>query len=362
LETILVVEDEISLRENIQETLELNNYRILTAGNGAEAIKMCKNEVPDLVLSDIMMPVMDGYKMLEEFQKDPRTSSVPFIFLTAKSGESDLRKGMNNGADDYVIKPFKIRDLLQAVSTRLGKKKKTEKVINQTAENISRFVPHELRTPLVTIMGFTQLLIDENGSLTQEETNDYLSKIKTASSRLHKTIEKFLLYSDISVSNTKEATDTSSAICINENELSAFLFSKSYIYERKNDFKFEIEEGNIKISEVHFYVLFEEIIDNAIKFSPKGTDIIIRGFQADNEYILEITDYGIGISRDNLQIIAPFIQHDRMLNGQNGTGLGLPIIKSLARLYNGKFDMVSEEKKYTKVILKLPVEIKQHII
>jgi len=357
LETILVVEDELSLRENIRETLELNNYRIITAGNGVEALKMCEEEIPDLVLSDIMMPVMDGYRMLEEFQKNPRISSVPFIFLTAKSGESDLRRGMNNGADDYVTKPFRIKDLLQAVSTRLEKKKKAEIIISQTANNISCFVPHELRTPLVSIMGFTQLLIDENDNLNKEEVNDYLHKIKTASSRLHKTIEKFLLYSDLTVSNVKEFLRTSSSLLVNENELSNFMFSKNYIYERKNDFKFNVSEGTIKLSEEHFHILFEEIIDNAIKFSPQGTDIIISGFLDNDVYILEVTDFGIGISNENLQLIAPFIQHNRLLNGQDGNGLGIPIVKSLVKLYNGRFDLKSEEKKYTKITLKLPAVI-----
>src|SRR5690606_4766314 len=121
--------------ENIQETLALNNYRILTAENGASALKICENELPDLVLSDIMMPGMDGYRMLEEFQKNPRTSSIPFIFLSAKAEDADIRKGMNGGADDYITKPFKVKDLLQAVSARLKKKKKTEIIISETTNS-----------------------------------------------------------------------------------------------------------------------------------------------------------------------------------------------------------------------------------
>jgi signal transduction histidine kinase len=349
------VEDECSLRENIQETLELNNYRILTAGNGAEALKLCEKETPDLVLSDIMMPVMDGYTMLQEFQKDPRTSSIPFIFLTAKSGESDLRKGMNGGADDYVTKPFKVKDLLQAVSLRLQKKKKVDRIITQAANNISQFVPHELRTPLVSIMGFTQLLLDETDNIKKEELTDYLGKIKTASTKLHKTIEKFLLFSDLSLSKIQRHPKTLHFTPVEEDEVAAFLYNRANIYQRKNDLKFSIEKAKIKMPEEHFLVLLEEIVDNAVKFSDPGSEIEISGITEDDMYRLEVVDFGIGISSENLNLLAPFVQHDRKLTGQDGTGLGIPIIQNIVRLYNGKFKLESTERKFTRVVIKIPV-------
>lgn len=119
--TILVVEDQDDVRENIAELLELSNYQVLAAANGKEGVKIALEAIPDLILCDIMMPEMDGYEVLYLLSKNPTTSSLPFIFLTAKTEKSDFRKGMNMGADDYITKPFEEMELLGAVERRLQK-------------------------------------------------------------------------------------------------------------------------------------------------------------------------------------------------------------------------------------------------
>ena len=118
---ILVIEDQEDVRENIVELLELSNYNVFSAANGKDGVKMALDSPPDLVLCDIMMPVMDGYEVLYLLSKNPTTSSLPFIFLTAKAEKQDFRKGMNLGADDYITKPFEGMDLLGAIERRLSK-------------------------------------------------------------------------------------------------------------------------------------------------------------------------------------------------------------------------------------------------
>ena len=118
---ILVIEDQEDVRENIVELLELSSYDVMAAANGKEGVKMALDSPPDLVLCDIMMPVMDGYEVLYLLSKNPDTSSLPFIFLTAKAEKQDFRKGMNLGADDYITKPFEEMDLLGAIERRLSK-------------------------------------------------------------------------------------------------------------------------------------------------------------------------------------------------------------------------------------------------
>lgn len=119
--TILVIEDQEDVRENIVELLDLSNYKTLSASNGKEGIKLALDEIPDLILCDIMMPEMDGYEVLYLAMKNPSIASVPFIFLTAKAEKEDFRKGMNLGADDYIVKPYKEIELLGAIERRLEK-------------------------------------------------------------------------------------------------------------------------------------------------------------------------------------------------------------------------------------------------
>lgn len=125
---ILVIEDQKDVRENIVELLELSHYEVSSAADGREGVKIALDSPPDLILCDIMMPGMDGYEVLYLLSKNPSTSHLPFIFLTAKTEKQDFRKGMNMGADDYITKPFEEMDLLGAIERRLEKYKELSKV------------------------------------------------------------------------------------------------------------------------------------------------------------------------------------------------------------------------------------------
>lgn len=121
MKKILVIEDEKSVRENIITLLTEEGYYIISASNGETGINLARTELPDLIICDIMMKGMDGYEVLEEMSRNKQTRMIPFIFLTAKVEHTDLRKGMELGADDYLFKPFKIDELLKSVESRIKK-------------------------------------------------------------------------------------------------------------------------------------------------------------------------------------------------------------------------------------------------
>jgi len=121
MKTILLIEDDSALRENTAEMLELSGYRMHTAANGKLGIEQAQTQKPDIIICDIMMPEVDGYQVLERLTKDPNTSQIPFIFLSAKTEHKEVRKGMDLGADDYLTKPFEEEELLSAVESRLAK-------------------------------------------------------------------------------------------------------------------------------------------------------------------------------------------------------------------------------------------------
>ncbi len=121
MKKVLLIEDDTVLRENTAELLELSNYEVLTAPNGMEGVALAKSEIPDIIVSDIMMPELDGYGVLEALAKNEQTKYIPFIFLSAKTERKDVRKGMNLGADDYITKPFEEEELLSAIDSRIAK-------------------------------------------------------------------------------------------------------------------------------------------------------------------------------------------------------------------------------------------------
>ncbi len=133
---ILVIEDEESVRENLLDLLESENFETITAANGAMGINLAVSVMPDLILCDMMMPEIDGYGVLKVLRQEPLTATIPFIFLTAKSAKADFRQGMDMGADDYLTKPFTRAELLGAIINRLERQatlKKYLSVSHQTA-------------------------------------------------------------------------------------------------------------------------------------------------------------------------------------------------------------------------------------
>lgn len=140
MKKILLIEDNMEMRENTAEILGLANYKVLTAENGKEGVKLAQSEKPDLIICDIMMPELDGYGVLHMLSKTPELASIPFIFLTAKAEKSDHRRGMTMGADDYLTKPFDDMELLTAVEVRLKKSEQLKSNFTRTIEGLNEFM------------------------------------------------------------------------------------------------------------------------------------------------------------------------------------------------------------------------------
>ena len=140
MKKILLIEDNKEMRENTCEILELANYKVTTAKNGKEGVELAQKENYDLIICDIMMPFLDGYGVLHMLAKNSETAHIPFIFLTAKAERSDLRKGMDMGADDYLTKPFDDLELLNAVESRLKKIELFKKEFSKTIKGLDEFI------------------------------------------------------------------------------------------------------------------------------------------------------------------------------------------------------------------------------
>tara|TARA_R110002012_G_scaffold160895_1_gene322882 strand:- start:35148 stop:36218 length:1071 start_codon:yes stop_codon:yes gene_type:complete len=140
MKKILIIEDNKDVRENTADILQLANYQVITADNGKVGLETIKENKPDLILCDIMMPELDGYGVLEALSSTSNSSSIPFIFLTAKVEKRDMRKGMNLGADDYLTKPFDENELLDAVKSRFKKHNFLKKEFSSTIQGVSKFL------------------------------------------------------------------------------------------------------------------------------------------------------------------------------------------------------------------------------
>ena len=140
MKKILLIEDNRDVRENTSEILRLAQYEVITAVNGKEGVEKAQSEKPDIIICDIMMPILDGHGVLHMLSKQEETASIPFIFLTAKAERSDMRKGMEMGADDYLTKPFDDVELLNAIESRLKKNDILRKEFTKNIGGYNEFV------------------------------------------------------------------------------------------------------------------------------------------------------------------------------------------------------------------------------
>ncbi|MFX0027414.1 MAG: PleD family two-component system response regulator [Candidatus Hermodarchaeota archaeon] len=138
---ILIVEDNIDLLYAIKLNLESNNFKVITAKNGKNALNILSNldQVPEIIISDIMMPEMNGYEFFTEVSKIPKVNQIPFIFLTAKSSPEDIRFGKTLGVDDYLTKPFNEKDLLAVISGKIKRNKKVKSITEKMDIFLSSF-------------------------------------------------------------------------------------------------------------------------------------------------------------------------------------------------------------------------------
>ena len=186
MKTILLIEDNPEIRDNTAEILVLAGYKVLTAENGRVGVDIANKEIPDLILCDIMMPVLDGFGVLLSVSKSLRTAGTPFIFLTAKADIEDKRYGITLGADDYITKPYDDTLLLSTIKMKIQKQEKAKEDIEhelflylKELEDMLHLTNHKVRAPLSNCLGLIELLGKDSTDRSKEEITKILTYIKT---------------------------------------------------------------------------------------------------------------------------------------------------------------------------------------
>jgi signal transduction histidine kinase len=343
---ILLVEDDEMVRTVAAETLLFAGYDVIPSVNGQEALDILKRRKVDLILSDVRMPVCDGIKLLSLVKKEPLYREIPFIFVSAKVETSDLRKGMSLGADDYVTKPYNAEDLLLTIRARLDRAELWEMKAKHYYEFLTRVLPHELRTPLTGIMGFAELMSQTGGmneTLTSTELVEYGDIIQRSGNRLLKIANDFTLWSwlEACALGTADSSEPLNRVRITKQLMASGITRLSELYGRQGMLYLELEESEVLVPREGLVSVLEHLIENALKFSPSGTNVNVRGSVNGEIYEFTISDQGPGISEKNALSVGVMRQFEREQNEQQGMGMGLVIAYSFANLSGGKLTLES---------------------
>lgn len=335
---ILVIEDEKDIRDSLKIILELNDFVVDTAENGQVGLDKAIERKPDLILCDVMMPILDGFGLLEQLRK--KGIETPLIFLTAKAQYNDLRTGMNLGADDYIFKPFKSAELLQSIERRLERKDQLEhhlkSLINNLEQTIILMVGHEFKTPMHGILSFTNLIKQKANDLANDEIEDFCKYLERSSGRLQQTFSKIKVYYDLKLSGIAPLSDRS---IIRLDLLLQHIATQVANEHERNDqlVILPMEPHEIKISVELFSIALFELIDNAFKFSNNDEKVTIGLRSGPNGVIVEICDQGNKSKAAELSIQSGAIgQIKRSKFEQQGLGIGLALALLIVNSQNGQ--------------------------
>jgi signal transduction histidine kinase len=357
MKTILIIDDDESILSVFSIALRNSGYRVIEASSGDMGIELAKQHLPDLILSDISMPGADGQEVLQQIRQHPELSSRQVVLMTGQTHLVTLRKGMELGADDFLVKPVSLGDLLRCVEARLQRAqvhwRVEDRMLTGLRSSLQSTLPHELFTPLGGIIGLADILRSDFPNLPAPEIKELLGDLHSSALRLHRTLRNYLMILDL-----QAAAGTGARIVerldpkrIKENLLSG-VQAAARRNERSHDLQVTVEARPIIATPGDVNLISEELADNACKFSRKETAIKVH-FSPDG--ILTVTDTGRGMSPEEIAQVGSFQQFDRKKQEQQGLGLGLALVQKLTVRCGGEFSIESRPAEGTtiKVAFKL---------
>lgn len=365
--TILIVEDNDQIRKSARLVLEMEGFSVVDAADGQDALdRLTSRECrPDLIVSDILMPRLDGYAFFEAIRRMPEMQLVPFIFLTAYGSRQHVRLGRQLGVDDYLVKPFDAEDLVAAVKNKLQRvtefRQFVENEFHDSRRAIVSLLSHELRTPLTYVTGGYDLLSE---ALPQDgrdpDVQVSLQLIHNGTQRLNRVAEQTVRYGELISGFTRYQLDKySQPIYLEWLVKEALVAAEGYFAGRQVEVatRFDLPEPVqvLTVSEILAPAIYE-VLRNAATFSQEGGRVEVEVRAEGQEGVITVRDFGRGIrAEDKASIWEIMTQSDRARHEQQGTGMGLPIAQQTVLLHGGSISLESEWGQGTVVTIRLPL-------
>lgn len=329
---ILIVDDNVQNIKVLGNTIKENGWPLAVANSGQQALDFLKRKQPSLILLDIMMPEMDGFETCRKIKSDENTKEIPIIFLTAKNDTASVIKGFDEGAVDYISKPFNPKELIKRVQTHLELVHSKQLLIeqNEIQKELLHVLCHDLNNPLSAILSFAKMML-ENPSQSQDFAKHIVSTVKSSLKIIEMTRK-------LKASEEKEIT-------VSETNLKKAVEQSKFILQSQltaKDIQLEIqvsENLSVIAEEVSLTnSVINNLLTNAIKFSNSGSTIKIEAETAEEGSVkVFFRDSGIGMSAILVNDLFELTKSTNRpgTDGEKGTGFGMLLVKRFMEKYGG---------------------------
>ncbi len=373
--TILLVEDDLAILDGVAGILELDlvDYvvTVLQATNGEEGLAILEHATPDLIISDIRMPRLNGYDFLEQVRQRAGLVHVPFIFLTAYSSRDDIYRGRLSGAELYITKPIEdyqrfVEQVKGQLDIGMRRRMAREEKTRALKQDLLRKLQHEFQTPLTFVTSFYEILAERlTAQDTPQELYEFLRGIQIGSQRLTRLVVDLMMVLELRTGALAQQIQRDSGLIED---------SASLVRQAVQAFIPELARRRITVHDnlpadlppltghpASLSAIFEHLIDNAIKFTTRQKetrDIYVTAAVEADCLAIQIRDTGIGFPPEAASLLfEPFYQHNRSHMEQQGAGLGLTIAQGLAALHHGSIEAHSVEGEGSTFTVRLPLRV-----
>ncbi len=363
-QTILIIDDQ---PRNLQLAAHVLNpyYELILVNSGEKGLRIAAEKLPDLILLDIMMPEMSGYEVCTRLKQNDALREIPVIFVTAKTEEEDIIQAYEVGGVDYVMKPFRAKELLARVKTHLSIKEGREKIerlnvylneLNENKDKLFSIISHDLRGNAGQVDTLADIIMKSPGyKEISVELKEPFVMLKQSSKNNRDMLDELLLWTR----NQFNKLEFKPVPILVENIIDQVITQLQPLADTKQISLRQQLDDNLTLTadEDMLIVIFRNLISNAIKFSNAGDEITIRGSQQNDDIAIEVTDHGVGIAKEDLGKLFNKNAHLSTFGtaGEKGTGLGLELCADFVNKHSGKIEVESEPGKGSTFRVVLPV-------
>jgi len=328
-------------------------HRVLEADSGSAGLVMARQHLPDLILSDIHMPGGDGSTLLRDIRSDPELKSRQVVLMTGRPDLVTPRKGMEEGADDFLVKPVSLDALRNCIDARFARIsinwRVEDQMVAQLRSSVPPQLPHEVFTPLAGIIGLMEILLADSSAFQPTEVDDIHRDVYQSALRLNRTLRNYLLILDLQ----KTSTDPLPVLSPKEvqESVKTGVSEALRLNKRLEDLALKINPCSLAVKKDDLAHIVEELVGNSLKFSRQGTPVTV---ELTDDRRLVVTDEGRGMAPEEIKHIGAFQQFDRKKNEQQGLGLGLNLVQKLAEVCKAEFLVTSQPGKGTQMQVTFP--------